>query len=380
MITLTKKDIPEPPSLNWEPYLWLFFIFDLFVPFAENQTPAELRHWLIPTLLSLPLFLVIYLRQYRKRWHLTLRDLLPIALIGYALLPLNPYAVTYLGYAALFSSYALVGLVRPLLLSFGLIVLFAIEIALLHLPQIGLSLYWAVLLITLSCVSGFFRVKRNRRSVELQRLAALEERERIGRDLHDLLGQTLSLIALKSELASMLVLSDPTAAAREITDVMNTARESLKQVRAAVAGMRSVALADEVNSARTLLESSGVTLTFGRDGDALPPDVETVLGMVVREAATNIHRHAAATRAWIQIKANESVLLLIGDNGCGGAMVSGNGLKGIHERIRSLGGSFEVDSIRGRGTVLRANLPLTSANSLSSSTGADTVAVGVAPP
>jgi two-component system sensor histidine kinase DesK len=98
---------------------------------------------------------------------------------------------------------------------------------------------------------------------ETRRIGALAERERIGRDLHDLLGHTLSLIAIKSELAGKLIGRDPRAAGHEIADVMRTARASLRQVRAAVAGMRSASLDDELRSARALLESSGLTLTCG---------------------------------------------------------------------------------------------------------------------
>jgi two-component system sensor histidine kinase DesK len=358
----TAKDVSGAPQLNWEPYLWLFFLCDLFVPLSYGQTAAELRGWLIPTVASLPIFIALYIRQYRMRWHGPWWEILPISFIAYALLPFNPLAIAYLGYTAMFSPYVLRGLVKPILFSFALLTLYAIELTILHQSQVIGALVWALLLMSMSCISGFFRVESNRKSMELRRLAALEERERIGQDLHDLLGQTLSLIALKSELAAKLLLRDPASAAQEMTDVMNTARESLKLVRAAVSGIRFIALADEVGSARRLLESSNVELTVSRDDTALPSEVETVLGMVIREAVTNIHRHSLATSAWIQIEANDSLVLVVGDNGCGGATASGNGLTGIQERLRSLGGCLQIDSARGHGTVLRASLPLTLSN------------------
>lgn len=371
-------DASAIPHLNWEPYLWIFFLCDLFVPLSYDQTTVELRAWLIPTVASLPIFLALYIRQYRMRWHGPWWEIFPISLLAFALLPFNPLAIAYLGYTAMFAPYALSGLVKPILFSFGLLTLFAIELAVLHQMQVVPSLVWALLLMSMSCISGFFRVESNRKSLELRRLAAVEERLRIGQDLHDLLGQTLSLIALKSELAAKLMPKDPASATQEMADVMKTARESLKLVRAAVAGIRFIALADEVDSARRLLESSNMELAFSRDGTVFSSEVETVLGMVIREAVTNIHRHSAATSAWIQIAANDSVVLVVGDNGCGGATVSGNGLSGIQERLRSLGGCLRIDSAPGHGTVLRASLPHTLADGHSSAVRPATFEAGAA--
>jgi two-component system, NarL family, sensor histidine kinase DesK len=354
----TARDVSGALKLNWEPYLWVFFLCDLFVPLSYGQPPAALRGWLIPTVASLPIFLALYARQYRMHWHGPWWEIFPIALIAYALLPFNPLAIAYLGYAAMFAPYALPGLIRPILFSFVLLALYAIELAILRQTDVVPALAWALLLMSMSCISGFFRVESNRKSIKLSHLAALEERERIGQDLHDLLGQTLSLIALKSELAAKLLLRNPASAAQEMTDVMTAARESLKQVRAAVAGIRFIAVADEVESARQLLQSSNIELNFTRNDKTIPAEVETVLGMVIREAVTNIHRHSSATSARIQIAVNDSVELVIADNGCGGATVSGNGLTGIQERLRSLGGYLQIDSAPGHGTVLRASLQL----------------------
>jgi two-component system sensor histidine kinase DesK len=374
--------------LHWEQFLWLLSLCLLFVPLGWKQTSEEFRSWFYPTLLTLPVFLLLYWRNYRKRWRLTLVDLLPIALLAYVLTPFNPVAFTYLAYAATFTPYVLRGLLRPLALSLALVALHAVEIVLIHQPQIPLTVVSATLFITLSCVNGYFRVEDHRKNAalkfsheEIRRLAAVAERERIGRDLHDLLGHTLSLIAIKSELAGKLIGRDPGAAVHEIADVTHTARASLKQVRAAVAGMRSASLGDELDSAHALLESSGVTLTCHRDAAALPVDTETALAMIVREAVTNIHRHAAANRAWIEIYLKRAVamdittttapetpshhrsefdvvLLVVSDDGHGGVTTRGQGLAGIQSRIDSLGGVLAIDSTSGRGTALRVELPL----------------------
>ncbi|MEO6688858.1 MAG: sensor histidine kinase, partial [Dokdonella sp.] len=192
-----------------------------------------------------------------------------------------------------------------------------------------------------------------------RRLASLAERERIGRDLHDLLGHTLSLITLKSELAVKLFDRDPLAARREIVDVERVARDALGQVRRAVSGIRTAGLGAELASARLLLESIDVRLDYTLPDAGLPPEIETVLALTVREAVTNIQRHARATRARVEVAvdASEAHALVI-DDGVGQTIVPGNGLSGMRERLQSLGGSLEIASVRGKGTCITARLPL----------------------
>jgi two-component system sensor histidine kinase DesK len=194
---------------------------------------------------------------------------------------------------------------------------------------------------------------------EVRRLAGLAERERIGRDLHDLLGHTLSLITLKSELANKLFDRDAAAAKREMADVERVARDALAQVRHAVTGIRAAGFAAELASGKLLLESNGVRLRYELADVALPDAIETALAMTVREAATNIQRHARATSANIILAAeNRELLLRIEDNGCGGAIVPGNGLCGMRERLAAIGAELRVESERGKGTRLNVTLPL----------------------
>lgn len=194
---------------------------------------------------------------------------------------------------------------------------------------------------------------------EVRRLAASTERERIGRDLHDLLGHTLSMVALKSELAGRLIDRDPAAARHEIADVTRVSREALAQVRNAVSGIRAAALASELASARLLLETSGVAMEYWCDGNELPSRVETCLAMVLREAVTNIQRHAHASRAEITvITGTERVVMRVRDDGRGGAKDGGNGLAGMRERVAACGGELTVESERGHGTSIEVALPL----------------------
>jgi two-component system sensor histidine kinase DesK len=196
---------------------------------------------------------------------------------------------------------------------------------------------------------------------EVRRLAATAERERIGRDLHDLLGHTLSLITLKLELSRKLLDRDHDAARREITETEEVARHALAEVRSAVTGFRAADLAAELASARLLLESSGVTLGY-EPPPPLSPELERPLALVLREAATNIARHAGASQAQVGFaREGGSLRMRIVDDGRGGIDGEGNGLAGIRERVRALGGSLAIASTRG-GTSLEIVVPLPSAS------------------
>jgi two-component system sensor histidine kinase DesK len=202
---------------------------------------------------------------------------------------------------------------------------------------------------------------------EVRRLAATAERERIGRDLHDLLGHTLSLIALKSEFAGKLLARDAVAARREIADVERITRDALAQVRSAVSGMRAAGLVGELASARLMLECAGVRFSYSGFECELPSAQETCLALALREAATNIQRHAGATHAEAALAVDDNdVQMTISDNGNGGIAAHGNGLNGMRERVEVLGGSLRIDASRGQGTRLILRLPrMTSTNVVS---------------
>lgn len=232
------------------------------------------------------------------------------------------------------------------------------------------ALVWMpVMSVIIGILVHFERVTRTREAAlalshdEVRRLAALAERERIGRDLHDLLGHTLSMVALKSDLAARLLERDPAAARAEIDAVSQVARDALAQVRRAVSGIRAAGIAAELASARLLLESDGVAFDYrfadGFDQGALPPRVESALAMTVREAATNIQRHAGALRAQVEFGVERGqALLRIADDGRGGNIVPGNGLSGMRERIEALRGTLRVDAADGGGTRVEVRVPL----------------------
>ncbi len=196
---------------------------------------------------------------------------------------------------------------------------------------------------------------------EVRRLAATAERERIGRDLHDLLGHTLSLITLKLELARKLHDRGDARARQEIGEAEDIAREALAQVRSAVTGIRASDLAGELASARLLLECQQVHLQYAPP-PAMPVDVERGLALVLREAATNIVRHAQATQARVEFMLEGRMLAMqIRDDGRGGVQAEGNGLCGMRERVAALGGNLQIQSAKGEGTLLTVRVPLAAA-------------------
>jgi two-component system sensor histidine kinase DesK len=167
------------------------------------------------------------------------------------------------------------------------------------------------------------------------------------------------LITLKLELSRKLFDRDPEAARREITDAEKVARHALAEVRSAVTGIRATDLAAELASARLLLESTGVHLDYVLPALTLPLDMERALALILREAATNIARHAQATRALMSLEtADQWVRVVVSDDGRGGVGEDGNGLCGMRERVRALDGRMEIQSAKGQGTTVRIDLPM----------------------
>lgn len=196
-----------------------------------------------------------------------------------------------------------------------------------------------------------------RANEEIEHLAQVAERERIARDLHDLLGHTLTVITIKSELANRLMDRDPERARQEMLDVESTARKALQDVREAVTGYRAEGIAAELLRAKRTLESAGVTLQSEVDSDIPPTAVNGVLSLCLREAITNIVRHAEAQHCTVQMRLSGGVAtLLVNDDGKGFKGTVGNGLRGMRERVQALGGNMSLVAT-GNGTRLCVDIP-----------------------
>ncbi|WNV77009.1 histidine kinase [Geodermatophilus sp. DSM 44513] len=195
---------------------------------------------------------------------------------------------------------------------------------------------------------------------ELARSAVAEERLRFARDLHDLLGHSLSLIALKSELAGRLAERDPARARTEMADVEAAARRALAEVREAVSGYRQIGLALALAEARAALSAAGTALRAPSPLPELPGPVDAVLGWVVREATTNTLRHSGARTVTVDLsRTGEDVVLTVTDDGRGpGDGAAGSGLSGLAERVAGLGGRLEHGPGPGGGFRLSARVPV----------------------
>ncbi|HEY0191206.1 MAG TPA: sensor histidine kinase [Kofleriaceae bacterium] len=190
--------------------------------------------------------------------------------------------------------------------------------------------------------------------------AVIDERLRIARDLHDLLGHSLSVIALKSELARRLVAPSPDRAAAEVADIEQIARRALVEVREAVTGYRARSVQAELAQARAALEAAGVAVTTTVTAPALPAELDDLLAWIVREATTNVVRHSRARRADIELAEADGLarLEIRNDGAAPGTEPGGHGLAGLRERIAEAGGQLTA-RLDGAQFQVIAIVPLT---------------------
>jgi two-component system sensor histidine kinase DesK len=197
-----------------------------------------------------------------------------------------------------------------------------------------------------------------RANVEIEQLTQAAERERISRDLHDLLGHTLTLVTVKLNLVRKLLPVDSPQLQQEVVDAEQTARRALAEVREAVEGYRADGLSTEIARSRRMLAAAGVQLTTSMAPLELTPSLVNVLCLVLREASTNIARHAQARRCHLELRVRGTVVqMTLDDDGVGGKIQEGNGLRGMRERVSQLGGKLMVLPGEVAGLVLRIDLP-----------------------
>jgi two-component system sensor histidine kinase DesK len=197
---------------------------------------------------------------------------------------------------------------------------------------------------------------------EITRLAVADERLRIARDLHDLLGHSLSLIALKSELARRLLPTYLDRATSEIGDIERVARTSLQEVREAVSGYRRQTLEDELFATRQMLQAAGINLSLRSGIDDLSPEMEAIVGWLIRESVTNIIRHANANNVSVTLSdVQGSIVVEVEDDGEGSSQVvgttDGHGLAGLRERTDEMSGTLTYGDLPGGGFRVRASIP-----------------------
>ncbi|WP_183091304.1 sensor histidine kinase [Streptomyces radicis] len=206
-----------------------------------------------------------------------------------------------------------------------------------------------------------FRYREMLRAASWEKRAALvEERLRFARDLHDILGHSLSVIALQSELASRLVGSDPEHARGALKSVADLSRRSIADVREVVVGYRMPPLAAEIDEVAAVLRAAGVAAEVSVPREGVPQPVEQALGWVAREATTNILRHSDAGRCLIRLSTEGGrVLFEVRNDGAGrGSREGGSGLVGLRSRVEAVGGTLTWGHDDGSWYGVRADIPL----------------------
>ncbi len=354
--------MPTIPSrmkqLGWEPFAWL--IYSLPYLFSSILSPTfEGRR--LPYIASYALFLVLYfaghfVRTPRILWIVAGLD--AIAIFGSLR---NPSAACFFIYgSALIANgfpprQARLVLAAQVLLGAAASAALAMEWWYYMASVVISALIGAVTIQAAAKAAGDAKLRMAQ--AEIERIAKLAERERIARDVHDLLGHTLSVVVLKSELAQKLMSRDPSRARQEMSEVERIARQGLAEVREAITGYRSSGLAAEIEHVRDTLTAAGIDATVEGRPAALAPAQETALSLALREAATNVIRHAGATRCHIRFYAQDgSALMEVQDDGRGGDAPFGHGLTGMRERIQALGGALRRET--DRGTRLLIQLPM----------------------
>lgn len=342
--------LPESSPLGWTPYAWLIYL-PIFIVGAIPGNDS-VWDWTLDAVTVL-VFLALYFRGFWTGGRELMAIAFAIVAMGIVLTANNPgasvffiYGAAFVGEAASRPSVAM----RWIALIVGIV---GIEAWLVSLPPQS----WLPAVVFSPIVGGAnahykaLRVKDQallRAHKKAEEYATIAERERIARDLHDLLGHTLSVIVIKSELAAKLSEIDPKRAASEIRDVERISRNALTEVRQAIHGYRGERVQDELSTARAALEAAGVTLVTEVGPAGLDVDVERALALAVREAVTNVIRHARAEHCEVSlVRELEGVRLTVQDDGVGGAQPEGAGLSGMRARLAALGGTVERDGSRG---------------------------------
>jgi two-component system sensor histidine kinase DesK len=349
--------LPHDKDIGWVPYVWLVYLVAL--PINGYFWQLGPLQW-TATLLSLAAFLPLYFRAYWVDGQDLLWIIVLIAALGVALLPVNPSAAVYLIYAGSFAG----NMERPatgVRILGALVAVLIAETAILQFP-FYFGAYFAALILVIGAANLYYGQRhRDRKKLalaqeEIEHLAQIAERERIARDLHDVLGHTLSVIVLKSELASKLADADPARAIREIKDVERISREALTQVRATIQGYQARSLEAEAKQAAAALEAAGVKVSFDFAPADIPAAHEGVLALALREAVTNVIRHAKATSCTLSLQpVPGGCRLEVRDDGCGQLSPEGTGLSGMRKRVEALGGQLQREV--SAGTRILITLP-----------------------
>ncbi len=339
------------------PAFYLIYLLFYFVPWLfQAPEPKDI----IAFIVALIVFIPIHFISFNKSSPKFIGIIILTQAIGFIIAPFH-------GMHGVFHIYASVqaGFQRPVKRAGILIALLALSFLVFSLFFQGNWFEVAMVLFIgavtgISCMASAEEIERReyleRTSVLDKQLAALAERERIAADLHDLLGHTLTMVALKAEVADKYLDKDKQRTRQEIREIRNEARAALSDVRQAVSGMNTTTIEAEVKRAEEALPTAGIEFRVAGELPSVTVQQDKVLGLAIREAITNIIRHSKAKNAELSFIRNKNGLdISIKDNGIGGSYTLGAGLTGLKRRIESLGGSVDIDI--NRGTHIKLSTP-----------------------
>ena len=338
---------------------WLVFLGFFFIKFIYITPPA----WEIALSTAVLLvFLVAYfhaLRNYHRASKLRLPSMIILGL-GVLMAPINPGANVFFSYPSWF-----IGRAFPPRQAVVVLVLVVVTIiAITYFFNLSLNFFIPALLLTIGL--GFMSLATRRfedaqhallqSRAESEHLGRIAERERIARDLHDAVGHSLSVIALKSDLAAQLATDAAPDAAREARAINDVARQVLAEIRATLSGYWELSLDAELKALTASLEEANIETTTKVTAADLPPVTETALAMCLREAVTNVLRHSESTRCELSIEINgDEIVARVADNGVGIKGAPGRGLSGMRQRVEQMAGSLNI--FNADGTTVEVRLP-----------------------
>jgi len=343
--------LPPTEEMRFAPYVWLVYL-SIFFTSLYHYNRFEYGYWY--SAIGVAFFLALYFHGYWSSARQVKWDIFGIAIIGSLLGLVTPGASVFFVYAGAFCC----RLGSPKKAALALIFLCAWIAILSYFFSLSTFFYIPAIIFTLM-IGGvnIFQVEMDKKRQELiltkqeiKALAKTAERERIARDLHDLIGHTFSVITLKAELANKLVEKDIERAKKEIVELENISRDALKQVREVVTGYRTSDLNTELAHAKYVLESNDINFKYQFEEVLMSDTVNKELAIILKELVTNILKHAQANKVNASISQNQdSVVMSLTDDGKGFSPkpTNGFGLKGIEERIEKLAGKVSLQSDNG---------------------------------
>lgn len=338
--------------LLWSTWM-IFLVFPVVDAFSEDSVIR-----VVGGLVGVAVFAVVYIVAFRGLFGRgaatdTSDALMLVALSLIALATGAAIGLGALSFLPFLASFGMFGLRRPLTWWWAAALVAASIVFPLLADQLTEYLLLAFILMAVSLGTGTGRVMSDlgqEHERTRDELTVTAERDRVARDVHDVLGHSLTVVSVKAQLAERMIDLDPERARAELIEIQTLTRQALAEVRATVGGLRAAGLDDEVAAAGVALRAAGITADLPATTSVLDPRRRTVAAWVLREAVTNVVRHSGASRCTVTLE--ESRFSIRDDGVCRTEIVAGNGLRGLTERVAGTGGSLRIGPAPQGGTEL----------------------------